>query len=107
MSKPTKTADGPELGSDALSEDTCSFYYRFAARPVPVDPFYSRICYDCFPVSITAKSREEAERIAIFALGVPKERLTCKWDLKLLSVDPSTNDQGHRSCDDKSNPIES
>jgi len=76
----------PEVASHALLEVFC---FDFSARPVPTDSYYVRNIYDSIPVKITAATRDDAERIALQALGKPKERLDCKWTLTLLSVHSS------------------
>ena len=86
-----ETAEEP-LPSHALLEDFC---FEFSARPVPVDNYYARNIFDAIPVKITAPNRDEAEKRAMSALGSPKERLACKWSLKLLSVRSSNS--GHNA----------
>lgn len=86
----TKTHDGAGLASADLFKDRVTFDFELLVRPQPTDSYYARNCREATPAKIRAASFDEAEKLALAAIG-PCIR-NHQWEVSLVRFN-SSNDQ--------------
>ena len=89
QSQENQLTPGQGLPSAVLFEDRVTFDFELLLRPQPTDSYYTRNTKEAIPAKIRAASFEEAERLALSAIG-PCIR-NHQWEVSLVRFDSSNN----------------